>query len=159
MLAFLLSTLESNEDKEIFTKIYVQYRPLMERTATRILKEPNDIEDAVQNAFVQIIRHFDKIYEIPREELPFWIISIVKNEALLIIRKSQKTVSLENWDGYVIESENVLDYTELVPREQVKTIIFRYIFIYYNRVRVYTRNPMGLPPAKYREWVQAQTAA
>lgn len=100
--------------KLIFTKIYVQYRPLMERTATRILKEPSDIEDAVQNAFVQIIRHFDKIYEIPREELPFWIISIVKNEALLIIRKSQKTVSLENWDGYVIESENVLDYTELV---------------------------------------------
>lgn len=109
MLAFLLSTLESNEDKEIFTKIYEQYRPLMERTATRILKEPSDIEDAVQNAFVQIICHFDKIYEIPREELPFWIISIVKNEALLIIRKSQKTVSIENWDGYVIESENVLD--------------------------------------------------
>ena len=76
MLAFLLSTLESNEDKEIFTKIYEQYRPLMERTATRILKEPSDIEDAVQNAFVQIICHFDKIYEIPREELPFWIISI-----------------------------------------------------------------------------------
>ena len=46
--------------------------------------------------------------------MPFWIFSIVKNEALLIIRKSQKTVSLENWDGYVIESENVLDYTELV---------------------------------------------
>ena len=94
MLAFLLSTLESNEDKEIFTKLYEQYRPLMERTATRILKEPSDIEDAVQNAFVQIIRHFDKIYEIPREELPFWIISIVKNEALSIIRKRQKTVSL-----------------------------------------------------------------
>ena len=32
-----------------------------------------------------------------------------------------------------------------LPREQVKTIIFRYIFIYYNRVRVYTRNPLGLP--------------
>ena len=40
-----------------------------------------------------------------------------------------------------------------LPREQVKTIIFRYIFIYYNRVRVYTRNPLGLPPVKYREWV------
>ena len=37
--------------------------------------------------------------------------------------------------------------------------IFRYIFIYYNRVRIYTRNPLGLPPAKYREWAQAQTAA
>lgn len=64
--------------------------------------------------YLQIIRHFDKIHKIPREELPFWIISIVKNEALSIIRKRQKTVSLENWDGYIIESENVLDYTELV---------------------------------------------
>ena len=44
-------------------------------------------------------------------------------------------------------------------REQVKTIIFRYVFIYYNRVRIYTRNPLRLPPAKYREWAQAQTAA
>lgn len=95
-------------------EIYEQHLPLMERTATRILKEQSDSEDAVQNAFVQIIRHFDKIHKIPREELPFWIISIVKNEALSIIRKRQKTVSLENWDGYIIESENVLDYTELV---------------------------------------------
>lgn len=94
--------------------LYEQHLPLMERTATRILKEQSDSEDAVQNAFVQIIRHFDKIHKIPREELPFWIISIVKNEALSIIRKRQKTVSLENWDGYIIESENVLDYTELV---------------------------------------------
>ena len=46
-----------------------------------------------------------------------------------------------------------------LPREQVKTIIFRYVFIYYNRVRIYTRNPLGLPPVKYREWAQAQTAA
>ena len=46
-----------------------------------------------------------------------------------------------------------------LSREQVKTIIFRYIFIYYNRVRVYTRNPLGLPPVKYREWMRAQQAA
>lgn len=46
-----------------------------------------------------------------------------------------------------------------LAREQVKTIIFRYIFIYYNRIRVYTRNPLGLPPVKYREWVRAQQAA
>ena len=46
-----------------------------------------------------------------------------------------------------------------LPREQVKTIIFRYIFIYYNCIRVYTRNPLGLPPVKYREWVRAQQSA
>jgi len=40
-----------------------------------------------------------------------------------------------------------------MTREQVKTIIFRYVFVYYNNVRVYTRNPLGLPPVKYREWI------
>ena len=43
-----------------------------------------------------------------------------------------------------------------LTREEVRTIIFRYIFTYYNRVRIYTANPMGLPPVRYREWVAAQ---
>ena len=44
-------------------------------------------------------------------------------------------------------------------REQVKSIIFRYVFVYYNRLRIYTRNPLGLPPVKYREWATQQQAA
>lgn len=46
-----------------------------------------------------------------------------------------------------------------LPRETVKTIVFRYVFIYYNRCRVYTSNPDGLPPVKYRQWAVAQQAA
>ena len=46
-----------------------------------------------------------------------------------------------------------------LPRETVKTIVFRYVFIYYNRFRVYTSNPDGLPPVKYRLWAMAQQAA
>ena len=42
-----------------------------------------------------------------------------------------------------------------LTREEVKTIIFRYVFIYYNRIRIYTSNPFGLPPVKYREWAAA----
>ena len=42
-----------------------------------------------------------------------------------------------------------------LTREEVKTIIFRYVFVYYNRIRVYTANPFGLSPVKYREWVAA----
>lgn len=38
-----------------------------------------------------------------------------------------------------------------LSREKVKTIIFRYVFTYYNRIRIYTGNPDGLPPVKYRE--------
>lgn len=40
--------------------------------------------------------------------------------------------------------------TYRMKKEQVKKIIFRYIFAYYNRIRIYTSNPEGLPPAAYR---------
>lgn len=33
----------------------------------------------------------------------------------------------------------------------VKARIFRYVFTYYNTVRIYTSNPDGLPPAAYRK--------
>ena len=59
-----------------------------------------------------------------------------------------------------LKKENIYQIAAYkLTREPVKTIIFRYIFIYYNRVRIYTRNPLGLPPVKYRELAQAQTAA
>lgn len=41
-----------------------------------------------------------------------------------------------------------------LSREQVKSIIFRYIFVYYNRIRISTVNPGGMPPATYREWAR-----
>ena len=41
--------------------------------------------------------------------------------------------------------------TYTMTKEQVKTVVFRYIFAYYNTIRVTSFNPGGLPPAKYRE--------
>ena len=110
MLAVLLAALESDEDKQKFTEIYKLYHAQMEQTAIRILKDQHDAEDAVQNAFMQIIRHFEKIYEIPCEKLPFWIICIVKNEATTILRKNKRIVQLENWDSFTVEAEDITDY-------------------------------------------------
>lgn len=114
MLAILLAALESEADKQKFTDIYEQYHPQMEQTALRILKNQHDAEDAVQNAFMQMIRHFEKIFEIPCEELPFWIISTVKNEARAILRKNRRTASLEDWDRFTEHIDDISGYTELV---------------------------------------------
>ena len=40
--------------------------------------------------------------------------------------------------------------------EEVKQLIFRYVFTYYNQVRIYTSNPDGLPPAAYRRLSEEQ---
>lgn len=40
--------------------------------------------------------------------------------------------------------------TYRMTREEVKRIIFKYVFTYYNQKRIYTSNPNSLPPAAYR---------
>lgn len=40
--------------------------------------------------------------------------------------------------------------TYRMKRDEVKMIIFKYVFTYYNQIRIYTSNPYGLPPAAYR---------
>ena len=42
--------------------------------------------------------------------------------------------------------------------DEVKTLVFRYVFIYYNQYRVYTPNLGGLPPAVFR-WATLGCAA
>ena len=49
--------------------------------------------------------------------------------------------------------------TYRMEKEEVKTIVFRYIFIYYNRIRLYTGNPGFLPPSEYRISDREKTAA
>lgn len=114
MLAYFLAILESEADKKRFTEIYEQYHGLVEKTAIRILKNQQDAEDAVQNTFVQIIRHFEKTFEIDCKNLPFWIISIVKNESMMILRKRNRVVPLEDWDAFSIGAESVSEFNELV---------------------------------------------
>ena len=114
MLAFFLAALESEDDKRKFISVYEQYHEKMEKIALHILENQHDAEDTVQNAFLQIIRHFEKIYEIPCEELPFWIISIVKNEALMILRKKRNVVPLEDWDRFEQSADSTAGYTDLV---------------------------------------------
>lgn len=46
-----------------------------------------------------------------------------------------------------------------MTKEEVKTIIFRYVFTYYNTVRIHTSNPGGLPPIAYRKTWQVERMA
>ena len=116
LLTFLLAALESDEDRALFTEIYEQNHDRMEQTALRILKDPHDAEDAVQNAFLQIIRNFDALLEIPCKKRIFWCISIVKNEALAILRKKKKTILIieELEENPAAGVEEAMSYKEVV---------------------------------------------
>ena len=99
MLAVLLAALESDEDRALFTEVYEQYHIRMEKDSMYILNDRSDAEDAVQNAFMQVIRHFDIFFEVPSKKRVFWCISIVKNEALTILRQRKKMVLSDELEG------------------------------------------------------------
>lgn len=113
-MLMLLAMLENEEDRRRFAQVYDQCHAKMEETASRILQNQHDAEDAVQNAFIQIIRHFEKLSAIPSEEWVYWCISIVKNESRMILRKAQKTVPLEEWDQVNSPENQAGSYDELV---------------------------------------------
>ena len=114
MLVFLLTFVDDEGDRQKFTAIYREYHVRMEKVALRILSEHKDAEDAVQNAWMQVIKHFQKVSEIPGEELLYWLISITKNEALMILRKKRKTLPLEDWAAVTEMSDSDLTYQDLV---------------------------------------------
>ena len=74
----------------------------------------HDAEDAVQNAFLEVIHHFDEISEIPCKKLGFWIISIVKNEALMILRRKQKSCRKRIGILFSADVSDPTSYNELV---------------------------------------------
>lgn len=49
--------------------------------------------------------------------------------------------------------------TTKLKMDDVKSIIFRYIFTYYNKVRIYTSNPGSAPPAVYRQQYERELRA
>lgn len=114
MLLYLLTFVENKDDHQNLTIIFEQYHVKMEKVAMRILPEQKDAEDAVQNAFIQVIKNFEKVMEIPKDELLYWLISVTKNEALMVQRKKRRTVPLEDWNAFTEMSNSNLYYQDIV---------------------------------------------
>jgi len=114
MLAFYLQMLDAPEERVRFEQIYREYRGLMYHVADSVLHNGQDAEDAVQNAFLRIIKHFSKFRNTPAGDVAPQLVVITRNEAISVLRKKRDAAPLEDWDGFAETSENVADYHALV---------------------------------------------
>ena len=75
------------------------------------------------------------------------------------VGKCWDNARMESWFA-TLKKEKLyqLDTTKLTV-EEVKTIVWRYMFAYYNTKRVTTVNPDGLPPLVYRKTAAKKSAA
>lgn len=91
--------LESDTDQAKFAQIYDDYHEKLYRVAYSILKSNSLAEDSVQNTFMKIALHFEKIKALGCKETGPYIVTIVENDALDILKKEQRSVGLDGeWD-------------------------------------------------------------
>lgn len=100
MLTILLAMLEDEEDQRKFLKLHTAYEQKLYRIALKILRSHELAEDAVQQSWVQIIQHFEKVKQVPWGAVDGYLVVIVKNVSMTMLRKENHTDPLpEDWDA------------------------------------------------------------
>ncbi len=82
MLSFYLTLIDTEAEKSKFEQLYLIYRQMMFFVAKQILEDSYLAEDAVHQAFLKIIDHFDKIGEIDCPKTRGFIVTIVQNQSI-----------------------------------------------------------------------------
>lgn len=133
MLMIYLQMLETEEDKDKFLEIYHTYRELMTSVAMKILKNEHDTQDAVHQAFEAIIMNIQKFHKRPCPEFKAYIVIIVRNKAIDIIRERERIVGTDYIDNLEWEDDidiDIIDVHEAMTRlpEEQRTILMLHYY-------------------------------
>ena len=92
--------LERDEDRARFTRLYRQTQQRLHRLAARLLGPGPRAEDAVHDGFVKLIQHYDRLRDQPDSHLERWLLAVVRNRALDMLRKEAREAELnpETWE-------------------------------------------------------------
>lgn len=107
-------------DRAEFARLVDEYSLHIYRLALRMLGNPQDAEDVLQNTFLNALRALPKFES--RSSLSTWLYRIAVNEALMVVRKRKPQISLtpvneegdEDEDG---EELQIVDWGHLPESE------------------------------------------
>jgi RNA polymerase sigma-70 factor (ECF subfamily) len=128
-------------DERAVRKLVDTYSPRLYNLALRILRSPQDAEDAVQETFITALDKLDQFDG--RAEFSTWIYRIAVNASLMALRKKRsrrrKEESIEVPEFEDIRSRELMDWRADPARELLKT-----------EMRELMEAAIGKLPAKYR---------
>ena len=73
-----MALLETDPDRERFVKVYRDNFRRMSKLASQILGPGPKAEDAVHDAFLKFIQHFDELRDRPEDCVAAWLAVVVK---------------------------------------------------------------------------------
>lgn len=86
----LLQLIDTNEDKLKFEDLYNRFERLLFVVANDILKDPYKAEDAVNDAFINIINNFEKIHDVNSPRTKRFVVIVVRNICFNILKKEKR---------------------------------------------------------------------
>ena len=124
MLLFL-SMLETPEEQSRSTALYETYRYLLWYVAKDILKDRDLAEDAVQEAYLTLARHMDRVEEVNSPRTKRFLVTIVKSRAIDILRRQRRVEVTEYEDalGDAADTDALDAYLTVEFYEQLVTAI------------------------------------
>ena len=84
-------------DRAEFARLVDAYSSPIYRLGLRMLGNPQDAEDVLQNTFINALTHIQNFEG--RSSLATWLYRIAANEALMMIRKKKPEVNLDDVEG------------------------------------------------------------
>ncbi len=107
-------------DRAEFARLVDVYSSPIYRLGLRMLGNPQDAEDVLQNTFLNVLTHISEFEG--RSSLATWLYRIAANEALMLLRRKKPEVNLEDFEANE-ETEDLLptqfvDWS-VVPEDQL----------------------------------------
>ena len=99
MLSFYLSLLETAEDQQRFQRLYEAYEKRVFAVTLRILDDSVRAEDAAQQTWLSLLKNWERVSTLSREEIGGYIVTVAKNAAIDLIRVDSRTIPFpDTWD-------------------------------------------------------------
>jgi len=110
----MLSMIEDEQERQKIADIYEKYRYKCLHIAFNIVKNQEMAEDAVEDAFIEVIKQKDKILPMNCSDLLSYLVTIVKSRAINIIKKTNKIS-----DTPIDEIVETIESNEIPVDEQI----------------------------------------
>ena len=111
-----------NGDRAEFARLVETYSPMIYRLGLKMLNNPQDAEDILQETFIKAYQHIAKFDG--RSSVSTWLYRIATNEALMSLRrKHPEATSFENPSVYDTEPQEPLQIVDwcCLPEEEFLT--------------------------------------
>lgn len=86
---------ERESDQARLTRLYQENWRKLHRLAARLLGAGPRAEDAVHDTFLKLIQRYDQLRPSPDEQLERWLLAVVRNTALDMLRRDRHEAPLE----------------------------------------------------------------